>query len=60
MIGSEERDSGPQVCLYAFDCLYLNGEALTQKPLTERRAALYSALSEKEGELMWASTKVPP
>lgn len=49
-----------QVCLYAFDCLYLNGEALIQKPLTERRAALYSALAQKEGELMWASTKVRP
>lgn len=47
-----------QVCLYAFDCLFLNGEALIQKPLTERRAALYSSIEEKSGELMYASTKV--
>lgn len=47
-----------QVCLYAFDCLHLNGETLIQKPLTERREALYSAISEAPGELQLASTKV--
>ncbi|KAK9814328.1 hypothetical protein WJX72_004071 [[Myrmecia] bisecta] len=46
-----------QVCLFAFDCLYLNGEVLLQKPLTERRTALYSALNETHGELHFATAK---
>ena len=47
-----------QVCIYAFDCLYLNGEALLRRPLTERRAALYSALEEQPGKLQFATAKV--
>eukprot|EP00198_Chlamydomonas_reinhardtii_P013554 XP_001702891.1 DNA ligase [Chlamydomonas reinhardtii] len=46
-----------QVVLFAFDCLYLNGQSLLHKPLTERRAALYGSLTEKEGELLYASYK---
>ncbi len=46
-----------QVVLFAFDCLYLNGQSLLHKPLTERREALYSALVEKEGQLQFASAK---
>jgi len=48
-----------QVCLYAFDCLYLNGQVLVDRPLTERREALYSAIQEKPGELFYATAKVP-
>ena len=47
-----------QVCLYAFDCLYLNGQVLVDRPLTERREALYSAIQEKPGELFYATAKV--
>ena len=47
-----------QVCLYAFDCLYLNGKVLVDRPLTERREALYSAIQEKPGELFYATAKV--
>ena len=47
-----------QVCLYAFDCLYLNGQVLVDRPLTERREALYSAIHEKPGELFYATAKV--
>ena len=47
-----------QVCLYAFDCLYLNGQVLVDRPLTARREALYSAISEKPGELFYATAKV--
>lgn len=46
-----------QVCLYAFDCLFLNGKVLVDRPLTERREALYSAISEKPGELFYATAK---
>ena len=47
-----------QVCLYAFDCLFLNGQVLVDRPLTERREALYSAIQEKPGELFYATAKV--
>ena len=47
-----------QVCLYAFDCLYKDGETLIQQSLMERRAALYASIEEKEGEFVYASTKV--
>ena len=49
-----------QVCLFAFDCLYLDGAELLQRPLTERRAALYSAVNEAPGELLFATAKVLP
>ncbi len=38
-----------QVLVYAFDCLYLNGRSLLNAPLTERRAALYSAVKVPGG-----------
>ena len=47
-----------QVCLYAFDCLHLNGETLLQQPLSARREKLYSALIESPGELWFAEAKV--
>ena len=47
-----------QVCLYAFDCLYQNGEVLVDRPLTQRREMLYNSLAEKEGELLFAEAKV--
>ena len=58
----EVADIKVQVCLYAFDCLYQNGEVLVDRPLTERRELLYNSLTEKEGELLFAEAKVslPP
>lgn len=52
------EDIKVQVCLYAFDCLFLNGKVIVDRPLTERREALYSAISEKPGELFYATAKV--
>ena len=52
------EDIKVRVCIFAFDCLYLNGETLLQKPLTDRRAALQSAVDEKPGELQFATAKV--
>jgi hypothetical protein len=43
--------------VYAFDCLYLNGESLLHKPLSERRAAMHGALIAKEGQLDFATAK---
>lgn len=45
------------VCVYAFDCLYLNGEALLKKSLTERRDALYSAIKSTRGKMELATAK---
>ncbi|XP_061587850.1 DNA ligase 1 [Cololabis saira] len=43
-----------QVCVYAFDLLYLNGESLVRQPLCRRRALLKESFSEVEGEFMFA------
>ncbi len=44
-------------CVFAFDCLYLNGEVMLRKPMTERREALMSAMVEVPGELQFAVAK---
>eukprot|EP00963_Diacronema_lutheri_P001166 scaffold73_cov337-Pavlova_lutheri.AAC.61 len=46
-----------QVCVFAFDCLYLNGEPLLQKTLVERRNAMHAALKEEPGLLEFAKFK---
>jgi DNA ligase-1 len=47
-----------QVCIYAFDCMYLNGVNLMGEPLLKRREALYSAFQEVPGEFHFAVAKV--
>ncbi|KAI3430447.1 hypothetical protein D9Q98_005042 [Chlorella vulgaris] len=46
-----------QVCVFAFDCLSINGRTLLQEPLTARREALYSALEPEPGKLELATAK---
>ncbi|KAF8067164.1 lig1 [Scenedesmus sp. PABB004] len=46
-----------QVCVYAFDCLYLNGSSLLHEPLTARRDALSAGLVEVPGQLTLATAK---
>ncbi|XP_024860576.1 DNA ligase 1 isoform X2 [Kryptolebias marmoratus] len=43
-----------QVCVYAFDLLYLNGESLVRQPLCRRRELLKESFSEVEGEFQFA------
>ncbi|XP_051552827.1 DNA ligase 1-like isoform X2 [Myxocyprinus asiaticus] len=43
-----------QVCVYAFDLLYLNGESLVREPLCKRRALLRESFEEREGEFVFA------
>lgn len=43
-----------QVCLFAFDILYLNGESLIEFSFADRRKALQSAFHEVPGELYFA------
>ena len=42
------------VCLFAFDCLYKDGETMLRKPLSERREALVASLVEAPGEVQLA------
>jgi DNA ligase-1 len=43
-----------KVCVFAFDILFLNGEALVNKPFRERRELMYGAFEEVEGEFSFA------
>lgn len=43
-----------QVCVYAFDLLYLNGESLVRQPLSRRRELLKESFTEVEGEFVFA------
>ncbi|KAF2131680.1 ATP-dependent DNA ligase [Dothidotthia symphoricarpi CBS 119687] len=48
------EDVKVQVCVFAFDILYLNGEALVNKSFRERREALLGAFDPVEGEFAFA------
>jgi DNA ligase 1 len=48
-IGSIKVD----VCLFAFDLMYLNGEELLNRPFRERRGLLRSMFIEKEHHFTW-------
>jgi len=47
-----------QVCIYAFDLLYINGESLVGRPLRHRRDVLRSSFPQVEGEFTFASSLV--
>jgi DNA ligase-1 len=51
----KSEDIKVKVCVFAFDMLYLNGEALVNKTLRERRDLLHSALQPIEGEFAFAT-----
>jgi DNA ligase-1 len=48
------EDVKVKVCVFAFDLLYLNGEALVNKPFRQRRDHMYEAFEEVEGEFTFA------
>lgn len=48
------EDIKVKVCVFAFDLLYLNGEAVVNKPFRERRDLMYAAFEEVEGEFTFA------
>ncbi|KAF2740043.1 ATP-dependent DNA ligase [Polyplosphaeria fusca] len=48
------EDVKVKVCVFAFDILYLNGEALVNKSFRERREALHDAFTPTEGEFAFA------
>ncbi|KAF7231842.1 hypothetical protein EG68_08626 [Paragonimus skrjabini miyazakii] len=45
-----------QVCVYAFDLLYLNGVSLIEKPLRVRREILREVFPQVQGEFMMATS----
>ncbi|KAF1988463.1 ATP-dependent DNA ligase [Aulographum hederae CBS 113979] len=48
------EDVKVKVCVFAFDMLFLNGEALVNKPFRERRDLLHDAFNEVQGEFSFA------
>jgi DNA ligase-1 len=48
------EDVKVKVCVFAFDMLYLNGEALVNKSFRERRVHLHDAFTPVEGEFAFA------
>lgn len=44
------------VCLFAFDLMYLNGEPLLNRPFRERRGLLRSMFIEKEHHFTWVKS----
>lgn len=50
----EEKDVSIQVCVYAFDCLFLNGESLIREPFGKRRERMYESFKVSEGKFMFA------
>ncbi|XP_069805188.1 DNA ligase 1 [Dendropsophus ebraccatus] len=51
----EASDIKVQVCVYAFDLLYLNGESLVTEPFSKRRQLLRDSFTELEGQFMFAT-----
>ena len=48
------EDIKVKVCVFAFDLLYLDGDAVVNKPFRERRDLMYGAFDEVEGEFSFA------
>ncbi|RYO94265.1 hypothetical protein DL764_007863 [Monosporascus ibericus] len=51
----KSEDIKVKVCVFAFDLLFLNGEAVVEKSLRERRELLHGAFSPVEGEFAFAT-----
>ncbi|KAI0476761.1 ATP-dependent DNA ligase [Xylaria cf. heliscus] len=50
------EDVKVKVCVFAFDLLFLNGEAVVEKSLRERRELLHNAFKPVEGEFAFATS----
>lgn len=50
------EDVKVKVCVFAFDLLFLNGEAVVEKSLRERRELLHKAFQPVEGEFQFATS----
>lgn len=54
-----ESDIKVQVCVYAFDLLFINGESLVERPLRERREKLLNAFQTVDGQFQMATGRDP-
>ena len=45
-----------EVCLFAFDLMYLNGEDLLDRPFRERRSLLHSLFVDTPGRFTWVKS----
>ena len=45
-VHKKKNFANAQVCMYVFDCLYMNGESLLKKTIVERRMALKKVMVE--------------
>ncbi|KAJ3322648.1 hypothetical protein HDV06_002862 [Boothiomyces sp. JEL0866] len=52
----QTKDIQVQVCIFAFDLLYLNGEALVKESLKKRRELLNSSFKEFPGQFEFAKS----
>ncbi|KAJ3310932.1 hypothetical protein HDV04_004538 [Boothiomyces sp. JEL0838] len=52
----QTKDIQVQVCIFAFDLLYLNGEALVKESLKKRRELLKSSFKEFPGQFEFAKS----
>uniref|UniRef100_T1INI8 DNA ligase 1 n=1 Tax=Strigamia maritima TaxID=126957 RepID=T1INI8_STRMM len=53
---ANESEIKVQVCIFAFDLLYLNGESLVKKPFRERRELLNQHLNQEIGKFDFAKS----
>lgn len=53
---ANEADIKVQVCVFMFDLLYFNGQALVKEPFTKRRELLKQNFKEIEGEWYFATS----
>lgn len=56
MQDANEKDIKVQVCVYAFDLLYLNGKSLVRETLRKRRELLRESFNEIEGQFVFAKS----
>ncbi|ETO15788.1 DNA ligase I [Reticulomyxa filosa] len=52
-----EADVTVQVCVYAFDLLFINGQSLLSEPFEVRRSKMHQAFEPKQGEFAFAHYK---
>lgn len=59
-LGKHKKNSFKEatVCLYVFDCLFFNGEDLTNKSCSERRKILMENMTEIPGRIMFSEQKI--
>jgi len=53
---ANEAEIKVQVCIFAFDLIYLNGTSLVKEPLIKRREILHEHFQVVEGQFLFATS----